>query len=68
MKKRYSLYAHYLGDKNNHPDKIQSSDNFQELFGEWLKKNCDSEQFHRLNPNSFSTRIDFGIASNLGAY
>ncbi len=68
MKKRYSLYVHYLTDSNNHPDKIQSSDNFQELFSEWLHKNCDTEEFHRLNPNSITTRMEYGIASNLGAY
>jgi hypothetical protein len=68
MKRRYSLYVHYLEDTTNHPDKIQSSDNFQELLNDWHHKNCDSEEFHRLNPNAFTTRIDFGIASNLGAY
>jgi hypothetical protein len=68
MKKRYSLYVHYLGDKTNHPEKIQSCDNFQELFSDWLHKNCDSEEFHRLNPKAFTTRMDYGIASNLGAY
>jgi len=68
MKKRYSLYVHYLEDKTNHPEKIQSSDNFQELLKDWHCKNCDSEEFHRLNPNAFTTRIDYGIASNLGAY
>jgi hypothetical protein len=66
--KRYSLYAHYLTDKKNNPDKIQSSNNLQELIDEWHHKNCDSEEFQRLQPNTITTRIEYGIASNLGAY
>jgi hypothetical protein len=31
-------------------------------------KNCDNEEFHRLNPKATTTRIEYGIASNLEAY
>ncbi len=66
--KRYSLYVHHLTWKTNQPEKIQSSNNLEELIDEWHHKNCDSEEFHRLQPNSITTRVEYGIASNLEAH
>jgi hypothetical protein len=66
--KRYSLYVHSLTWKKNHPEKIQSSDNLEELIDEWYHKNCDSEEFHRLQPNTITTRTEYGIACNIGAF
>jgi hypothetical protein len=68
MKKRYSLHAHYFSQTPNKPDKIQSSDNLEKLTDEWDHKNCDSEEFHRLQPNTITTRIEYGIACNIGAF
>jgi hypothetical protein len=66
--KRYSIYVHHLSWKTNHPEKIQSSNNLEQLIDEWHHKNCDSEEFHRLQPNTITTRVEYGIASNLGAF
>jgi hypothetical protein len=66
--RRYSLYAHYFSQTPNKPDKIQSSNNLEELINEWHHKNCDAEEFHRLQPNTITTRVEYGIASNLEAF